>query len=154
MACRFGIGSAVAKAGGGLNRMGVKVRQTSKGWFVFIAHKGQRRALKAASKRAAEVIRDQIDARLKLGNYELVRSDAAPSSPPLRVALTDWIQRRRAAGDIRPSSALSYLSRARRWTFAQRLPDGRQLGDVPITQVTREYIGAVLTTVKLAGKSA
>jgi integrase len=137
--------------------MGVKVRETPKGWFVFIAHQGQRRAIKAASKRAAEAIRDQVDARLKLGNYEILTKPEPPRPatvfPALRVALPEWIDRRERAGDIRPSTARGYRARANRWTFPHVLADGRQLGDLPVDQVEREQIGAVIVKAKTAGKS-
>jgi hypothetical protein len=34
------------------------------------------------------------------------------------------------------------------------LPDGRLLGDVPVNAVTREMLGAVITRVRSAGRSA
>jgi integrase len=48
-----------------------------------------------------------------------------------------------------------YESRSRlaTWVFPFQLPDGRLLGDLPVNQVTREMIGAVIWRVKESGRS-
>jgi integrase len=67
--------------------------------------------------------------------------------------LPAWIERQEQAGEIRVSTGLAYRSRLATWVYPHPLPDGRQLGDVPVSQVTREHLGAVIRRVREAGRS-
>jgi integrase len=137
--------------------MGVKVKQWKGAYWVFINHKGKRKAKRCASKRAAETVRDQIDARLRLGQVEVLRPAAPPPTatayPKLCDALPEWVERKARAGDIRGSTPKAYKSRLATWVYPHALPDGRVLGDLPVNGVTREMLGAVLLRVKEAGRS-
>jgi len=137
--------------------MGVKVKHWKGAYWVFVNHRGQRKAKRCASKRAAEIARDQIDAKLKLGHVEVLRPAAplvAPQIyPRLRDALPEWIDRKARAGDIRGSTPKAYRSRLNAWVFPHPLSDGRVLGDLPVNEVTREMLGAVILRVKEAGRS-
>jgi integrase len=140
--------------------MGVIVRQRpgKSGWWVMISHQGRRKAVKVGSKRAAEMVRDKIDAMLKLGlSAEALGPAPAPSAladaPRLRDALPEWIDRKERAGDIRGSTPKSYKSRLVTWVYPHLLPDGRLLGDLPVNAITREMLGAVILRVKEAGRS-
>lgn len=137
--------------------MGVKVKHWKGAYWVFINHKGKRKAKRCASKRAAETVRDQIDARLRLGQVDVLRPATPPSTatayPELRDALPEWIDRKARAGDIRGSTPKAYKSRLATWVYPHALPDGRVLGDLPVNGVTREMLGAVLLRVKEAGRS-
>ncbi len=73
--------------------------------------------------------------------------------PKLRDALPEWIDRQERAGEIRGGTPKSYRSRLATWVDPFQLPDGRLLGDLPVNQVTREMIGAVIWRVKEAGRS-
>ena len=73
--------------------------------------------------------------------------------PTLRAALPEWIERQERAGEIRVSTGLSYRSRLTTWVYPHPLPDGRQLGDLPINAVTREQIGAVIRRARESGRS-
>lgn len=73
--------------------------------------------------------------------------------PPLREALPEWLTRHERSGEIRASTARAYRSRLATWVYPHVLPDGRSLGDVPVHQVTREMLGAVIWRVKEAGRS-
>ena len=139
--------------------MGVKVKQWKGAWWLFIDHKGKRKAKRCASKKAAELARDKIDALLKLGQVEILDADQRPLPPPvleyprLRDALPEWIDRKERSGDIRGGTPKAYKGRLRTWVYPFRLPDGRLLGDLPVNEVTRENIGAVIFRVKEAGRS-
>jgi integrase len=137
--------------------MGVKARQKDGAWYVFVNHKGIRRAKRCASKRAAERVRDELDARLKLGQVEVLSPPSMPTvtteSPKLRDALPVWIERKARAGDIRGSTPKAYKSRLSTWVYPHALPDGRLLGDLRVNDVTREMLGAVILRVKEAGRS-
>jgi integrase len=59
--------------------MGVKVRQKSGKWYVFINHHGQRKAKCVGdSKKAAEEVKRKLEAKLTLGDVGLL--DAAPKA--------------------------------------------------------------------------
>src|SRR5262249_21662314 len=62
--------------------MGVKVKSWKGAWWVFINHRGRRKAKRCTSKRAAELAAEKIDARLKLGEAG-VSDDAAATNRPL-----------------------------------------------------------------------
>src|SRR5262245_23464592 len=54
--------------------MGVKVREKEKDsgiWWVFINHKGRRSSRQVGTKKAAEKVKEHIEARLKLGQDAL-----------------------------------------------------------------------------------
>ena len=52
--------------------MGVKVRQKDGKWYVFINHQGKRKAKCVGdSKRAAEVVKRKLEAKLILGEFAL-----------------------------------------------------------------------------------
>src|SRR5262252_10419827 len=59
--------------------MGVKVREKEKDsgiWWVFINNKGRRSSRQVGTKKAAEKVKEHIEARLKLGQ------DALPKEKP------------------------------------------------------------------------
>jgi integrase len=76
-----------------------------------------------------------------------------PEFPHLRDALPTWLDRKERSGDIRGSTPKGYKSRLTAWVYPHALRDGRLLGDVPINEVTREMLGAVILRVKEAGRS-
>ena len=110
-------------------------------------------------KRAAETAAERIQARLTLGDWSLLEASESPASvpavthPALEDALPAWIKRKAQAGDIRGATPKAYASRLRTWVYPFELPDGRRLGAVPVDQVTREMLGAVILRVKEAGRS-
>jgi integrase len=77
----------------------------------------------------------------------------AVTYPTLKEALPRWLAGQALAGDIRLSTAKTYRTRCGAWVYNHMLPDGRRLGDLPVNEVTREILGAVIRTVKEAGRS-
>jgi integrase len=65
--------------------MGVRVKSWKGAWWIFINHEGRRKAKRCASKKAAELAADKIDAALRLGQTEVLeaskraRPDRAPT---------------------------------------------------------------------------
>src|SRR5207245_1248547 len=57
------------------------------------------------------------------------------------------------AGEIRAGTERSYRSRLRVWCYAHPLPDGRELGDVPVNEITREMLGGMIRRIREAGRS-
>src|SRR4030095_145794 len=61
--------------------MAVKVKQHKGKWWIFIDHKGKRKAkCVGTSKRAAEEVAGKIEAKLKLGDFSLWEEKAKPVS--------------------------------------------------------------------------
>ena len=53
--------------------MAVRVKQHKGAWWIFINHKGKRKAKKVgSSKRAADEVAGKIEAKLKLGDFSLL----------------------------------------------------------------------------------
>jgi integrase len=142
--------------------MAVKVREWKGAWWVFVDHKGRRKAKRVGTgrpgKRAAETAAERIQARLTLGDWSLLDAEppvavSAVTHPTLEDAVPTWIKRKAQAGDIRGATPKAYASRLRTWVYPFELQDGRRLGAVPVDQVTREMLGAVILRVKEAGRS-
>jgi len=75
-----------------------------------------------------------------LDPYMSLRALATYSGLSKRTLRTPtWIESQESAGAIRASTS--------------RLPDGRQLGDLLVNQITREMLGAVIQAIKSAGRS-
>src|SRR5947207_1712408 len=53
--------------------MAVKVKQHKGAWWVFINHRGKRKAKRiGTSKRAAEQVAEKIQAKIALGQFEII----------------------------------------------------------------------------------
>src|SRR5262245_36771679 len=52
--------------------MAVKVRAHRGNWWVFIDHRGKRKAKKVGSKEAAEAVAKRIEAKLTLGDFAIL----------------------------------------------------------------------------------
>lgn len=124
--------------------MGVKVRERNGGWWVFIDHKGRRRAKRCASKKAAELAADKIDAALRLGQVGVLDADK-----PARRVVTfkeyaeHWLE---TVGPVRlrPATVEQYQVRLR----LRLLPT---LGPFPMTSITRETVRTLLGEMVKAG---
>ncbi len=55
--------------------MAVKVKQHKGAWWVFIDHKGKRKAKRVGSKQAAEAAARKIEAALTLGTFSLAEEE-------------------------------------------------------------------------------
>jgi integrase len=143
--------------------MGVKIRERKGAWWLVIDYKSRRKSKRVGSgpkaKKAAELAAVQIQAKLAVGDSSQLDTQAptpcvAPSSwPILREAVPQWIDRQERANEIRKSTARAYRSRLATWVYPHTLSDGRLLGDLPVNEVTREMVGAVIWRVKEAGRS-
>ena len=115
--------------------MGVKVREKEKDsgiWWVFINYKGKRISRQVGTKKAAEKVKEHIEARLKLGQ------DALPDQQPKKTipTLTDYfegIKKTHLAMAVRESTADSYEMNFR----VHILPE---LGGLRLNEITRDRI--------------
>ena len=97
-------------------------------WWVFINHQGRRRAKRCASKKAAQLAADKIDAALKLGQGSVL--DARPARLPTVAEYAErWL--RTMELEVRESTIENY-----RWRLKLRILP--HLGSLPISEVTRE----------------
>lgn len=88
--------------------MGVKVKEWKGAWWVFINHAGRRRAKRCATKKAAQLAADKIDAALKLGQAGVV--DAKPARVPTVAEYAEtWMQ----AMEVRLRASTTEDNRAR-----------------------------------------
>ena len=141
--------------------MGVRVREVNGTWRVSVNWKGKRKSCNVGKgregKRAAVAAAEQISAKLILGDRSFLDAPApeapAPIYPSLEQALPLWLERKERAGDIRGGTPTSYASRLRTWAYPFVVLDGRRLGALPVNEVTREMLGAVILRVKEAGRS-
>ncbi len=70
--------------------MGVKIRKKDNKWYVFINHQGKRKAKCVGdSKKAAEEVKRKIEARLTLGDFDLL--DDKPKVPTFQEYAETWL---------------------------------------------------------------
>jgi len=69
--------------------MGVKAKKYKGAWYVFINHDGRRKAKCVGSRQAAEKVKQEIEARIALGDFRLL-SDQPP--PTFEEYAADWVK--------------------------------------------------------------
>ncbi len=111
--------------------MGVKVKEWKGGDWVFINHKGKRKAIKCANRKAAEVVATKIDAALKLGQAGVLDGLDRPPVPTFKEYAERWLAA--AEARLKPSSVIEYRSRLR----VRLVPE---LGSLPLTAITRDTV--------------
>src|SRR5262245_46686752 len=115
--------------------MAVKVRQRDGKWWVYIDHKGKRKAkCIGTSKRAAEIVAEKIEARLALGQSEILEEEPPP------ILFADYAERwlkTNVALHCKPSTAEEYEA-------TYRLHILPTLGTKPLAGITREDIKQII----------
>ena len=115
--------------------MGVKVRQRKKGeWWVFIDHKGRRKASKVGSKEAAKAVARKIEEALAAGKLDLEPQEA-PKSPLFEEYAKRWMAGH-VGTNLKPSTRRNYKLLLD--TFL--LPE---FGKRPIDSISRDEIKAL-----------
>jgi integrase len=127
--------------------MGVKVRERPKGsgdWWVFIDYQGERKAKKIGrDKRLAIEVAKKIEARLVLGDLELLESKQ--KIPTFNDYCQLWLD--------------EYIKQTRRTTTYQRyasvlkLHVGPNIGKIPLDQIKRSHIRNALLNISKKGLS-
>ena len=124
--------------------MAVRVREKDKGsgeWWVFVAHRGQRKAKKVGDKRTADKVAAEIRRQLALGDFKL-----APVGPTFEVLAEEWLAKYPLVHSIRPSTAENYLSFTRRHLIPF-------FGRTPVTDITSEAVENFIAAKRSAGGS-
>src|SRR5438309_7886819 len=109
--------------------MGVRVRQRNGAWWVFINHKGRRKAKRVGDKKAAELAATKIRARLALGDHALLEEERRDLT--LQEATEQWLTTHLQLGQIRASTHADY-------SCALRLHAYPRIGSKPVAGITRE----------------
>jgi len=112
--------------------MGVKVKSWKGAYWIFINHQGRRKAMRCASKRAAERAADKIDAALRLGQTGVLDAAQTRHAPTLKEYAERWLEAHVRLACKGNTQAL-YRSRLElHWYPA--------LGAVPVPSITRDMI--------------
>lgn len=137
-------------------------RRGKRSWLITVHYKGQRErktihGTESDAKALVQLVhKEELAGSNVIETIRQARGEA-PSPPPqyprFRDALPIWVHRREHSGEIRGSTAKAYRSRLATWVYPFQLPDGRVLGELPVNQVTREMLGAVILRVKELGRS-
>jgi integrase len=133
--------------------MGATWTKRGKSFRVAIHANGERRYVTVRSKSDAEGLVREIR-RQELAGVNVLEavkaareSKPAPSSfPTVRAAVLDYINAQVRAGELRESTALNYRNRVWKWLFPA-------CGNIPVDKLTREQVGAVVRTIREAGRS-
>jgi integrase len=111
--------------------MAVKVKQHKGAWWVFIDHKGKRKAKRVGtSKKAAEDVAGKIQAKIALGQFEI--KDEEEQAPLLRDYAKQWLETY-AKVHCKPATAHNY-------DRDYRLHIDPALGNRRLTAITRQDI--------------
>lgn len=119
--------------------MGVKIKEWKGAWWVFVNHRGLRKAKRCASKKAAELVAVKLDAALKLGQLDMLEADRRPLPPPVPTFAeyaAQWLEGVGVAR-LRPATVEQYRLRLR----LRLLPT---LGPLPLTAITRETVRTLI----------
>ena len=146
--------------------MGATYRKRGKrSWLVIVHHQGAREFKTVHSEQDARdlvrfVHKQELAGINVIDTIRQARAERATPPPPapstfprVRDALPAWIDAQERGGDIRGGTPAAYRSRLATWVYPHVLADGRFLGDLPVNEVTREMLGAVIWAVKQAGRS-
>ena len=124
--------------------MAVIVREKVKGsgeWWIFINHQGKRRSKKIGSKKAANAVKREVEARLAKGDLGMIRQKcptlAAYGKKWLCSSLQEW----------KDSTCYNYEGAFKRHIRPQ-------LGNKRLDEVKRADVKDLIEVLKAAGKSA
>jgi len=112
--------------------MGVKVKSWKGAYWIFINHQGRRKAMRCASKRAAERAADKIDAALRLGQTGVLDAAQTRHAPTLKAYAERWLETHVRLACKGNTQAL-YRSRLELHWYPT-------LGAVPVPSITRDMI--------------
>jgi integrase len=122
--------------------MAVKVKQHKGKWWVFIDHRGKRKAKKVGSKEAAEAVAKRIEATLTLGDFSILEEKPLrPFGPAFRVWLNLY-----ATVHCKPSTVAGYET-------AFRVYLEPRFANTNVGELTRGQVQRLIADMQAAGKS-
>src|SRR6266496_4866620 len=85
--------------------MGVKVKRWKGAWYVFVWHRGKRKAKRFTFRAASIRVAQDVQAKLALGNTEfLKRESKTPPLPTFSIYARSWLDQHQ----MKPSTAAFY----------------------------------------------
>jgi integrase len=123
--------------------MAVKVKQHKGKWWVFIDHRGKRKAKCVGSKEAAMSAAKKIEAKLTLGDFSLL--DEKPHKRPFGPAFRVWLDLY-AKVHCKPSTVAGYET-------AFRLYLEPRFKDTDVGKISRGEIQRLIADTQAQGKS-
>ena len=127
--------------------MGVRVRAKPKGskvYWVFVTHAGQRRARRVGDRKAAELLKIRLQARLAEGDLSIF--DEPTRVPSFEEVARRWLVEYPALHPIRPAT----LSNYRQFIEGHLIPF---FGPKPITELTASQVEQFITAKRQPGGS-
>jgi integrase len=128
--------------------MGVKVRERNGAWWLFIDHKGKRKAKRVGTgpegRKAAKLAAEKIQAKLALGDGGLLEPER--SVPSFEEAAERWLTTHSQMGQIRPSTQADYARTLRLYALPK-------FGTRSVTTITREDVRGLVVDLLGQGKS-
>jgi integrase len=129
--------------------MGVQVKEWKGAWWIFVNHKGQRKAERVGTgkecQKAAMAAAEKIQARLVLGDLSLLE-EAKPQEITLREYAEQWL-----ATDVALRLKPGTVEKYREVLCNHWLPE---LGKLPLSAITREHVKTILQRKLMAGMKA
>src|SRR5262249_27091525 len=95
--------------------MGVKVKQRNGAWWLFINHKGRRKAKRVGDRKAAELAAIKLRARLALGDSTSLEEQRSALS--FKDAAEQWLIAHSQLAQIRPSTRAEYARALRLYAY-------------------------------------
>lgn len=115
--------------------MGVKIRQVNGIWTVFVNHHGRRKSKCVGTRKAAEEVKRQLEARLALGDLALF-NDPAPLVPRFGEYADRWLKEH-AQAECKKSTKKGYES-----VIEQYLRP--RFGTKRLTEIRRDEVKAMI----------
>lgn len=126
--------------------MGVTLRERDGAWWVFIHHKGRRKAKRVGDKRAAAAVAEKIRAKLTLGDVGILNEASDHTAPALTFAEIAAQWERVTSPGWKRGTQITYGNALR----CRLLP---VFGALPIADVTADQVEEWWTTVRQQGFS-
>ncbi len=126
--------------------MGVKVKHWKGAYWLFINHKGKRKARRIGDKKIAQRVAGEITARLALGATLASTTPSTRTVATFKEAAERWVKEQSELGHIREHTKEQYLDRLRLYAYGR-------IGSKPVTEVTRDDVKMILTACRANGKS-
>ena len=132
--------------------MGVKVRERRGAWWLYVDHKGRRKAKRVGKgkegKKAAELAAVKIQAKLAEGDISIFEEQPGPptAAPTFAVVAEEWLRKYPALHAIRSGTLALYRS----FTEKHLIPF---FGDMPLTAITPETIEDFIEAKRAPGGS-
>lgn len=120
--------------------MGVLVRKRDGVWWVFINHRGERKAKKVGDKQAADTVAKKVREALATGALQIAKADA----PLFRDYAVAWLQQHRRVNGIKEATAENYEKSIRRYLIPT-------FGAIPLTGIDRAAVKGFIARLRESG---